>query len=658
MGTIYQTKAEALATEQRIRSIATSGYLGIATTTTTPPATGAYWYIVDAPGTYMGVTVTATDFKDVEGNYYDVTLEVKDGAVVKKKKLIPIPFSSTVLDQNSTDKAETGVSVSNYIFKNSGNLLNINDIIEGKYLASGQLHDNAAYNVTNFIYTEADKMFVRNFRSVECYNINKEFISQIMVGILPSVVDLPNETKFIRLDYQSGNEIGAIISESDIVVTGAEFQEKSIKNAINPVWKKILHQDTSYNSIRTLAEKCYQQANYWNRYEIILAEGTYTETDWKGWGDFVKIVGMSRYVCIIEFDGNSDKVLPSDYSFPSESGKVANVAPQSTKHIIFASRNLNIENITLSARNCKYPVHADNSGFTNIYFKNCVIEDGYDCNYPVGIGIWSGQNITFEKCKFKRGHYHTKRHAGVYHNSFNQEKGSECNFIDCELVQCGGFLVSELGSNQDDLLNIINCHSDSVFEIEYGVSQAADGKTFWTNHVIGVKIADPRNIPYNIRLNTAGTKVDLIEDSVNFVGYESSRPKWYERVISDYYGKAKLVSGNIYKGDLISLQGDASHSTAPRVKPYESAVLDLKPIGVALNDAITGEWVYYAKIDRFAKVKCSGGVSDYNRNTRKLIYNEASKVFESSPTASWKDCDAFAYENNVVGGLLLVKLNY
>ena len=80
IGNVY-TKEQ---TDTKIANGLTSSYLGIATTTTTPPTTGAYWYRVYAPGTYMGVTVTEADFKDVEGNYYDVTLEVKDGVVVKR----------------------------------------------------------------------------------------------------------------------------------------------------------------------------------------------------------------------------------------------------------------------------------------------------------------------------------------------------------------------------------------------------------------------------------------------------------------------------------------------------------------------------------------------------------------------------------------------
>ena len=103
MSTIYQTKAEALATEQRIRDIATaneqrirdiatSGYLGIATTTTTPPATGAYWYRVDTAGTYtnfkgsgnVAIVVTATDLDVVNGVANNrVILEVNNNVATK-----------------------------------------------------------------------------------------------------------------------------------------------------------------------------------------------------------------------------------------------------------------------------------------------------------------------------------------------------------------------------------------------------------------------------------------------------------------------------------------------------------------------------------------------------------------------------------------------
>lgn len=67
-----------------------SAYLGIATTTTTPPATGAYWYRVTTAGTYTNflsggspVVVTEGDFYDGT-KYYDVTIEVKDNVATKR----------------------------------------------------------------------------------------------------------------------------------------------------------------------------------------------------------------------------------------------------------------------------------------------------------------------------------------------------------------------------------------------------------------------------------------------------------------------------------------------------------------------------------------------------------------------------------------------
>ena len=115
MSTIYQTKAEALATEQRIRDIAKSAYLGIATTTTTPPATGAYWYRVDTAGTYTNfknssnasIVVSAGD---LDGN--DVTLEVKDNVATKYVKITKV---SPVFDSSNNTMVPTMKGVSDFI---------------------------------------------------------------------------------------------------------------------------------------------------------------------------------------------------------------------------------------------------------------------------------------------------------------------------------------------------------------------------------------------------------------------------------------------------------------------------------------------------------------------------------------------------------------
>ena len=114
MNTIYQTKAEALATEQRIRSIATSGYLGIATTTTTPPATGAYWYKVDTAGTYTNfkdsgnvtIVVSNADLDIVNGVANNrVILEVNNG--VAKKIVERVKGDTGVANPNFNPENDT-----------------------------------------------------------------------------------------------------------------------------------------------------------------------------------------------------------------------------------------------------------------------------------------------------------------------------------------------------------------------------------------------------------------------------------------------------------------------------------------------------------------------------------------------------------------------
>lgn len=77
-----------------------SAYLGIATTTTTPPATGAYWYKVDTAGTYTNfkdssnaaIVVTTAD---LDGNL--VHLEVTDN--VAKKVVVALPANPSEVPQ-------------------------------------------------------------------------------------------------------------------------------------------------------------------------------------------------------------------------------------------------------------------------------------------------------------------------------------------------------------------------------------------------------------------------------------------------------------------------------------------------------------------------------------------------------------------------------
>ena len=304
-------------------------------------------------------------------------------------------------------------------------------------------------------------------------------------------------------------------------------------------------------------------------------------------------------------------------------------------------------------------MHCDNSQYELLQFKHVRIKEK-NCNYPVGSGIWGGQKQSFENCIIQRLTNGAYRNKGVLvHNSTAQEKPSMAIFKNCQFLGCSYGIIYENGSNQDDKVIFENCSTDGLGVIEFGVSQDADGKTFWTNPVSGVKVAEPQNIPYNLKVEAVGTRIDYIEDSPNFTGFNSSRPEFYLHFISDYFGAAQYPADtNVKKGDLLTNYGDSQWNDTPRAKKYQTTVLSLPPFGVALHDGVVGEPLYFSKIDRISKVKIVDAtqISNYNGNTRKLIYNESLSKFEVSATASWKTIDGVAFENIETDGFLAVKI--
>ena len=101
-----------------------SAYLGIATTTTTPPATGAYWYKAIEAVTYTNfkyssnAAIEVTE-ADLDGN--EVFLEVKDNVATKMVRVIPaidtkLPLYSAIKSANIPEGTQ-------FIDDENGNLI-------------------------------------------------------------------------------------------------------------------------------------------------------------------------------------------------------------------------------------------------------------------------------------------------------------------------------------------------------------------------------------------------------------------------------------------------------------------------------------------------------------------------------------------------------
>ena len=612
-----------------------SAYLGIATTTTTPPATGAYWYRVDAPGTYMGITVTDGDFKDVEGNYYDVTLEVKDGVVVKRNV-------KKYKDENQTVKKNNDPSLNPFFnaIKNvwifDKNFKKTSDYFSDYFWVNDAIFGKFGFQVSN---------------GVDYIN----FTIPMGTEILPnSIVRLEK-----RLPTES-NDITVIVEFADFgvwdntrVFSGGTFytdyafiynSNHRVENLLNEYEGKVnkitaTRNANNFNSIRELINSI-TDASETNRYEVFVPNGEWFEVDIhpKKW---VKILCESKDTVIFcnATDTNPLLTLPNDYQYVSERGKQLASADRMAIHTLFITEDTDIENGTFITIRGKYAVHIDNGGFQNAKFKNVTFE-GRNCIAPVGIGIWGGQKLIFENCKFENGG--NDLYYGVaIHNWNNQAKGTITNLTDCFFDSCKLIKVDELGSNQTDVINLINCNSNLENAI-YIDAVSADGTNSYWNDTNGQPTTNPLNVPYNFKINAIGTKIDNIQQIWwgwvnNSYKYNRDLSKVLDASNLSDFAKKYTALEVLQKGDLVSFSGLS-------VKKYTGNEV---AEGIVLNNANANDKVWVVGKGKIADVVATG-VNWNNNATKKLTYNNG---LVSNPTANHYEVLAVAVESWIETGV-------
>ena len=168
-------------------------------------------------------------------------------------------------------------------------------------------------------------------------------------------------------------------------------------------------------------------------------------------------------------------------------------------HTFFITEDTDIENGTIITRRGKYAVHIDDGGFQNAKFKNVTFK-GENCIVPVGIGIWGGQKLIFENCKFEN-EGNDLDYGVAIHNWNNQTKGSIADFENCFFDKCKLVKVDELGSNQIDIVNLINCTSNLENAI-YIDAISSNGTNSFRTDSNSQPTTNPLNVPYNFNLSS------------------------------------------------------------------------------------------------------------------------------------------------------------
>lgn len=339
-----------------------------------------------------------------------------------------------------------------------------------------------------------------------------------------------------------------------------------------------------FTSVRN-AVTSINDASALKRYIIYVHNGTYQEIDIKT-RDYVDIVGESRDGVILYCDGNSTQNSPSDYSYNDYSNMPIDTIPKAWKHLFLHCSNSSIRNLTMKITNCKYVIHQDSvATFYNAIVEDCVLirDEDYNASYNtqkqyqnlVGIGAKGGQFQNYLNCQFllktkNLPEATNERYCAMFFHNWNNQT-SKCGAImkDCNIFGCHIAEISELGSEQDDVVNIINVKTDNKkFGVFYSLTMG-----FYVKN--GVVVTDPSLVPYCLRLNAVG--------EINYVLIDENRNGNIEKVLNADSISLVLMDNNVLAGQPVKTNkyGYNSHGIAT----------DL-PFGFAINDISAGNFGY------------------------------------------------------------------
>jgi len=206
------------------------------------------------------------------------------------------------------------------------------------------------------------------------------------------------------------------------------------------------------------------------RYEILIYPGTYKALDTSEFNsagsfpgnyafirgrDYISIKGTDKNKVIIE--GELLDNLGKDFSYSSYST------------LFWDADHANIEDLTIIAKNLRYPIHMDGSRLGMEYvhdkFKNLKLihlgnsKDALNWKsyHPLGIGMSDGQVLEVDSSYFQSTTWPL-----YVHNNKNFTKRSKLIFKDCTFVGLGNkkllAMFQNLGSQKSDEIIINNCN--------------------------------------------------------------------------------------------------------------------------------------------------------------------------------------------------------
>jgi len=303
------------------------------------------------------------------------------------------------------------------------------------------------------------------------------------------------------LDFENPNDV---ITESNFKMSDATMngEDNSIKENNITATRNL----ENYNSIRGIVNSI-TDASSRNIYKILIPKGEWFESDLTG-KPFVELIGEDSSETILYCDGNSTKLSPADYSMSAYANQPLNTIPQDLKHCFNVQHDIIVRNLTVKVDHCKYDVHFEDNDWKNSLFEKVRFMAGANTNHCVGKGMRENQKSYFADCEFIATQ---PGQCGFYiHNWNNRTAPWLVSVSNSYFNNCDYLLSTELGSEQNDMIELLNCHSSRQNSAIIVGVESNQGITYWTN-ANGIKETNPLNVPYSVKLNITGTNVSRFD---------------------------------------------------------------------------------------------------------------------------------------------------
>ena len=171
--------------------------------------------------------------------------------------------------------------------------------------------------------------------------------------------------------------------------------------------------------------------------EILVAPGNYFETFTTR--DWVNITGADRDRCVVTYNRRPDE-------------------PNHLSHVIAATSNSTIRNLTLVGRDVKYCIHSDGGKAYTLTVGNCVLRREYPPDLRTiraafGIGLHNDQHIVIRDSMIEAD-------MGIYFHNTSQQKSPVSFTVErCDLrTKDEGIVIIAFGSQQRDFFVVHDSH--------------------------------------------------------------------------------------------------------------------------------------------------------------------------------------------------------